>query len=79
MNLALDQFHAGQREIPMSPMVANALRPYDAGYALPSFTLHSADPSLFFDFATIARLEAVRIDVDPHGVFSQIGNHRAQI
>jgi len=60
-------------------MVANALRPYDAGYALPSFTLHSADPSLFFDFATIARLEAVRIDVDPHGVFSQIGNHRAQI
>jgi FAD binding domain len=51
-------------------MVRNALQPYDVGYALPSFTLHSADPSLFFDPATIARLEAVRRDVDPHGVFS---------
>jgi hypothetical protein len=57
-------------------MVRNALQPYDAGYALPSFTLHSADPSLFFDPATIVRLEAVRRDVDPHDVFSSKGTLR---
>jgi FAD/FMN-containing dehydrogenase len=51
-------------------MVRNALEPYDTGYALSNFMLQPADPSRFFEPATLARLEQVRRSTDPHGVFS---------
>jgi FAD/FMN-containing dehydrogenase len=53
-------------------MVRNALEPYDTSYALSNFTLEPAEPSRFFEPATLARLEHVRRATDPHGVFSSL-------
>ena len=53
--------------------VRRTLETYDAGYALPGFTLRPTDPSRFYDPATLARLQRVRRELDPHGVFSTEG------
>jgi FAD/FMN-containing dehydrogenase len=50
--------------------VRATLAPHDAGYALPGFTLGPAEPSRFYEPATIARLQQVRREVDPDGLFA---------
>jgi hypothetical protein len=53
--------------------VAATLAPYDAGRGYSNFVEASGTAERFFDEATLARLRAVRADVDPYGVFQ--ANH----
>lgn len=54
-------------------IVRRTLETYDAGYALPGFTLRPTGPSRFYNPATLARLQRVRRELDPHAVFSTEG------
>jgi len=50
-------------------VIRGALDAYDTGYALPGFTLRPADPALFYDPDTVTRLQDLRGNVDPSGLF----------
>jgi FAD/FMN-containing dehydrogenase len=53
--------------------VAAAVAPYDAGRGYSNFTESSGSAAAFFGEETLARLRAVRQDVDPEGLFQ--ANH----
>jgi FAD/FMN-containing dehydrogenase len=50
-------------------MLRDTLEPYDVGSAFPNFALHTGNPSRFFDETTLVRLQRVRTEVDPDGLF----------
>jgi len=53
--------------------VAAVLAPYSAGREYSNFTEANGGADRFFDGETLARLRAVKADVDPEGVFQ--ANH----
>ncbi len=50
-----------------------ALQPWSSGRRFLNFTEEAVDPASAFDAATLARLRAVRTDLDPAGIFA--ANH----